>query len=252
MSKYTLEAIDEMSGFGKSNFIKWPFIKFSATTRGIAPVGTFTKLSGSDELKAELLGKKINVVILHRGKFRLKNAELISSEVASSKEQVDIFTKEKSKLCDHGDYKEMKERYKLNTHQFPYVILNGQDVARMAVLPGSLQRFWEYLDTFKSDERPMYFQTIVSAGAEKKSKGGTYFEMAFTRGEKITEDKLDIVLDVLAQLDSDIKKNELTRAKKEREYINQHEGIDNLEERPMIKSDDIEISEDGEVIESET
>lgn len=242
MNKYSQEQIDEMSGFGKTHFEKWPYVKFSATTRGLAPVGTFSKLSWDDKnnLTAEPLGKTISVILLHRGRFRLKNADMTSSEVISSKQDVDIYTKEKSRLVDHGNYKEMKEKYAMGTMQYPYVILNGEEVVRLAVLPGSLSKFWEYLDSFKGEDRPLYWITNVSAGEEKRNKGGTYLEMAFARGMS-AGDQQDSILDALSALDEKIKKNDAARNARDKESVAPAEVL--------IKADDIEITDDGNVIE---
>jgi len=212
--EYTKEELDNASGMNKPNIVTWPSIKFASTNRGMGELGGFTLLSNDEDgkLVPKDLGKELKAIIINRGKLRLKSSEHISNEVSSAKELTLIFTKEKFRLYDKGEYYQMKEKYKLSTHQIPYLYLEDGTIAKLGVSPSSLSGFWEYLKSFSGEDRIYQFWTTMKASEkEYKKMGGTYHILDFIQGEKLEDDIQNKVSEAIMDTNEKIKANNEAR-----------------------------------------
>lgn len=212
----TKEELDEMSGFGRPTITQFPSIKFSATDRGKAPIKSFSLLSqnAKGELVAVDLGEEIKGVILNRGKMRLKSSDFTSTEYERNTEVVSIFDKEKSFKEATGVAKDIKENYKMNPHQYPYILIdvNGDSIiAKLDVLPASLKNYFEYQKEFTKDERPYQFETIIKAEKEISKNKGNFYKISFSKGGEYKDEALDFVYDELEKLSEKLKANDKAR-----------------------------------------
>lgn len=195
------ERLDAATGFLNPQFKRFPFIKFisSDSSKSKSPVKNFVLLTSQDDggLEATDLGEMLKCVVIKRGLFKMKKATMSTNEMAYSKgKTVAVYKYDKEtnrkQLVAEGEWKAMKEKFGLSTMQVPYVLLEDGTVAKLGVLPSSLSAYWEYTDEFKKeDTRPYEYETVVEANPEvQESEGGTYYQMAFKRGETLSENQL--------------------------------------------------------------
>lgn len=249
--KYTEEELDKASDFGRPNIHSFPFIKFSAAEGGKSEVKHFTLLTSDADgnLQAQDLGEELKVVILHRGKFKMKKGNFSTNELTPNKDkQVSVYkrTKTGKRVFENkGTWHEMKEKYGMSTSQIPYVLVDQegfQGVAKLGVLPSSLSNYWEYCDEFKRKEKPRHFETIVKASdKEKESQGGTYYEMSFKRGKALDEELREMVEEDIMDLDAKLKENE--KAFSQDEDPETEEEV--FYEKPEVDKDDIPVIDEN-------
>jgi hypothetical protein len=129
---------------------------------------------------------------------------------------VSIFDKEKSFKEATGIAKDIKEKYAMNAHQYPYILMdvNGDSiVAKLDVLPASLRNYYEYQKEFTQDERPYQFETIIKAEDKISKNKGNFYKLLFSKGGEYKDEALDFVCDELVKLNEKLKANEKAREK---------------------------------------
>lgn len=231
--QHTQEELDEATGMGRPTITTFPTLKFTSadSAKGKSNVKSFTLLSQDKDGKliAEDLGETVKVVLMTRGSFRLKKAPYISNEVRLARADSDVKIyqidkiKNKRMLTNIGKWKEMKEKYGLATQQLPFGVVNDE-IAKIIVLPSSLSNYWEYLESFKDQERPYKFITIIKANDKPKTgAGGEYYEMTFKRGEQLDEASISQMEDDIIDLRDKLKKNDEAYQVKQEEFAPKNE-----------------------------
>jgi hypothetical protein len=215
---FSQSEIDEAYGQSRPQITTYPTIKFCSadSAKGKSEVKHFTLL-GKDKdgkLTAEDLGEKLEVCFMTRGNFRLKKGSYTSSEAKEPQTSpiINVYKQDKAtgkrSLERSGVWKEMKEKFGLSTQQLPYGTV-GENIAKIIISPSSLENYWKYLEEFKGDERVYQFMTIVKS--EDKitiGKDGEYYKMSFTRGDKLDQESIEMMVEDIMDLRDKLKKNE--------------------------------------------
>ena len=224
LTKEEIQELNEASGFVKTDFARYPYLKFISSGGGKSEVKTFCLLDSKEDgrLDVEELGETVNVIFLNRGKFRLKRGSYITNDLVPGKDKnVKVYkiNRETGKrsLLESGEWRAMKEKYGLSTFQYPYVLLNNKgsfEIVRLGILPSSLSNYWEYSDSFKKGELIYGYQTILRASEEPKtsSEGGDYYQMEFIRGREVED--IGFVKEKILEVKGNLDKRELI----EKEY----------------------------------
>ena len=250
MSQFTQQEIDEATGNNKPVISIYPTIKFTAASsnKGKSEVKHFSLLSKSEkgEFVAEDLGEKLEVCFMTRGSFRLKKGSYTSSEAKQPQENpiVNVYKQDKAtgkrSLSGSGNWKEMKEKFALSTQQLPYGTV-GDKIAKIIISPSSLENYWKYLEEFKGDERVYQFMTIVKS--EDKitiGKEGEYYKMSFTRGDKLDQESIEMMVEDIMDLRDKLKKNEEAYQVKQEEAIPKANITMPDIEEPIIDEEDFD------------
>lgn len=254
LTKEEIQELNEASGFVKTNFARYPYLKFISSGGGKSEVKTFCLLNSKEdgELDVEELGETVNVIFLSRGKFRLKKGSYITNDLVPGKDKnVEVYKVNretgKRSFSETGEWRVMKEKYGLSTFQYPYVLLNNKgnfEIVKFGILPSSLSNYWEYSDSFKEGELIYGHQTILRASEEPKisSEGGDYYQMEFIRGEKVED--ISFVKEKVLEVKSSLDKRDLVKKEYdpfEMDGINIESSTE--EERlPFIDTDEEEIN----------
>lgn len=247
---YSQSEIDEATGNNKPIVYHYPTIKFCSaeSAKGKSEVKHFTLL-GKDKdgkLTAEDLGEKLEVCFMTRGSFRLKKGSYTSSE--SKKPQtnptVNVYKQDKTtgkrSLAGSGVWKEMKAKFALSTQQLPYGTV-GENIAKIIISPSSLENYWKYLEEFKGDERVYQFMTIVKAEEKiTKGEGGEYYKMSFTRGDKLDQESIEMMVEDIMDLRDKLKKNEEAYQVKQEETRPKADMTMSDIEEPSIEDEEID------------
>lgn len=235
----TEKELDAMSGFDRPQMTFFPSIKFGSTKSSTTPVKEFSLLSTNEkgELVAVSLGEKLDCVLLHRGKMKLKSSEMYSTEYEKKTDLVSIYNKEKNFKVGTMPAEQAKDAYHMSTVQSPYVMLDVKGetiVAKLTVIPSSLSNYWEYLNEFKGEEKPRQFYLIIQADKkESKGKGGAYYKICFEKGDRLADEAYDMAVEELVELNKKLKANDEARGQ-----------IKDVEVAPM---DDMPQEEESEV-----
>ena len=223
LTKEEIQELNEASGFIKTNFTRYPYLKFISSSGGKSKVKTFCLLTSKENggLDVEELGESVNVIFLSKGKFRLKKGSYITNDLTPRKDKnVDVYKVNretgKRNFLESGEWRTIKDKYGLSTFQYPYVLLDNKgsfEIVKLGILPSSLSNYWEYSDSFKEGELIYGYQTILKASEEPKisSEGGDYYQIDFSRGEKVKD--INFIKEKVFEVKSSLDKKEL--AKKE-------------------------------------
>lgn len=224
MTTFSQAEIDEATGNNRPTISIYPTVKFTSadSAKGKSEVKHFTLLSTDKDGKLEAvdLGEKIEVCLMTRGSFRMKKGSYTSNETKQPQANpvINVYKRDKTtgkkSLAGSGAWKEMKEKFALSTQQLPYGSLSGKDivdikVVKIIVLPSSLQNYWDYLESFKGDERVYQFMTVIKSSEKPKSgDGGEYYLMTFERGDKLDTESVEMMVEDIMDLRDKLKKNE--------------------------------------------
>jgi len=213
----TENELDAMSGFDRPQITYFPSIKFGSTKMSQTPVKEFSLLSTNEkgELVVVSLGEKLECILLHRGKMKLKSSDCYTSEYNKKSDIISVYNKDKGFKVDTGTAEAMKDKYQMRTVQNPYVMFDVAEktvVAKLTVIPSSLSNYWDYLKEFKGEEKPRMFMLNVQADKkESKGKGGSYYKMIFEKGKALEPEAYDLVVEELVGLNKQMKANEEAR-----------------------------------------
>lgn len=128
------------------------------------------------------------------------------------------------------------------------LLIKTGEIAKLGVLPSSLNNYWEYCDSFTKDESICQYETIIKASAEPRDNedGGTFYEMSFERGKRLPDDEtMDLVVTSIEEVNEAQKQVDEFYAQKSREY-----DTDSPVEIPPTQ-DDIPVINEGEEVNAE-
>lgn len=229
----TKKELDQASDFQQTSFKRYPTIKFTASSGSkYASEGSFTFLENDPDGKliATDLGKTLSIVLIKRGKFRLKKPPYETNEVVSGKDKaIDVYERGsdgKRMHKERGVWRVMKDKYKLSTFQYPYVLLNVDSkdediepvIAKLAILPSSLSAYWDYCKDF-TKERVYEVMTSITASKDMvKGKLGNYHTMEFAMTGKLSRPTFEKVADTIETLDTELKLAQEARQEQQEQY----------------------------------
>lgn len=168
-----------------------------------------------------------------------------------------------SGLKEPGIASELREKYpQLKTQQIVYCYRPGFNKIVRIVIKGSslgseykhlaeVLKFYDYLQSFSSNEHSHEFVTQLTPVKEEGPQGD-YYAISFVKGQKLGEEelkKVELMINEIHEKTSEIDSRFQGNIKKPKEVKNELPTID-ANEIPVIEDDDKEDEDDGEMPES--
>lgn len=191
--------------------------------------------------KYESLGKEIKVVIFRiRRMLQTKKEasnDLYSSEFDSYNEDIEIYEKGNKELVAIGRFNELKSQFtELKLNNLAYVYFNDA-LYKIQITGGSLNPFWNYLQSFKGDDTVFRYNTIMGTKSAVSKEGFKYQQMTFQKGKEVENWKE--IWEEVKQLNHILTKsveNKIPEAKQEDKEL---PVIDVNEQKDEIKIEDL-------------